>query len=238
MLAVLRGLLDLLAPACCPGCDYPRPPGLDGFCDACAPLLEPLRSGPAAFAYGGPLADAIRRMKYARRSDLARPLGTLLVERAQPLLGRFDAVVPLPLHPKRRRQRGFDQAALLAHPVARSLGLPMPRRWLTRRRDTRAQAGLDAAGRRDNLRQAFVASPHVAGQKLIVVDDVRTTGATFAAAAEALLAQGALEARPLFLAAVVRSVDALSGDLSSIELPAGSVGIAADEGSGGPAQCE
>jgi len=174
------------------------------------------------------MADAIRRMKYASRSDLAAPLAELLARKATPLVGRFDAVVPIPLHRRRRRRRGFDQAALLADPVARALGLPLRRRWLLRSRDTAAQAGLDGPERRRSLLGAFRATAATQGKRLLIVDDVRTTGATFAAASEALLEAGADEVRPLFLAATVARVDRLFDD------PAKSMGIGlpAEDGEG------
>ncbi|HJL18025.1 MAG TPA: ComF family protein [Sandaracinaceae bacterium LLY-WYZ-13_1] len=202
MKAVVYGLLDLLAPHRCPGCDEALGPGTDGFCEVCAVGLEPARStdgGRAAYVFGGPLADAIRRFKYGRRSELATPLGLRLAEAAVRLAGEVDAVVPVPLHPRRLRERGFDQAALLAGPVAHALAVPRMTGVLRRVRDTRPQASLDMAVRAANVRGAFVvrgAPP----PRVLLVDDVRTTGATLAECAERLRAAGARRVHPLVLA--------------------------------------
>jgi ComF family protein len=194
---VFGGLLDLLAPRRCPGCDLDLPPGETGFCGACAPLLERLtdaRGSQAAYAYGGPLADAICRFKYGGRTDLAEPLGRLLVSACTPFAGRVDAVVPIPLHPRRLHERGFDQVALLAAPVARALGVPLDLGSLRRVRDTASQAALATARERaDNVRGCFVARVRPERPRILVLDDVRTTGATLAEAAGALTAAGACE---------------------------------------------
>jgi hypothetical protein len=97
-------------------------------------------------------------------------------------------VVPVPLHPTRLRERGYDQAALLAHACARAAGLPLAVRGLVRRRDTPAQARLDASARRKNLAGAFVAPAPLARPTVALVDDVLTTGATAEACARALRA--------------------------------------------------
>lgn len=201
--AIARGLLDLFAPPTCAGCEEPLSPRISaGFCEACAPLLEPgerVGGSVSAYLYGGPLADAIRRLKYAGRTDLAPPLGALLAARAAVLSGEVDAVVPVPLHPRRLRARGFNPSALLAAPVARALGVPLSTRELVRLRDTPAQAGLRAGDRVQNVRGAFLAVQAPAS-RVLLVDDVRTTGATLAECAEALRVAGAERVMTLVLA--------------------------------------
>jgi predicted amidophosphoribosyltransferase len=96
------------------------------------------------------------------------------------------AVVPVPLHRQRLRQRGFNQAEVIARWVANRIGVPLQPDWLTRVRRTPAQASLGRAARLANLDSAFRAAPGTAGQALLVVDDVVTTGATFAACAKVL----------------------------------------------------
>ncbi len=176
------------------------PPGAIGFCEACAPLLEPRPGAIGAFVYGGPLADALQRFKYGGRSDLAAPLGALLAKAAGRHAGHVDAVVPVPLHRRRLRTRGFDQTALLARPVARALGVAFEPRRLVRTRATPPQVGLDAAARSDNVRGAFLARPRPRRPRVLLLDDVRTTGATLEAAARALQAAGTREVRLITLA--------------------------------------
>lgn len=201
------GMLDLLAPRRCAGCDAIAAEREAGFCDGCAPLIEPVsaawrppRAAAAAFVYGGPLADAIARMKYAHRPDLARPLGFLLANVAGGYAGLVDRVMPLPLHPARLRERGFNQSALLARAVAQALGLPLDTASLRRLRRTADQAGLSRALRAENVRAAFGVRAPLPGARVLLIDDVRTTGATLAEAARALLEAGCAEVRTLALA--------------------------------------
>ena len=200
-------LLALLSPERCAACDEPLARTGEAFCSACGLLIEPIGLGPAgipvgapaAFRYGGPLADAIQRFKYGGRSELARPLAALLVDYALAFAGRVDRVVPVPLHARRLRERGFNQSALLARPVAHALGVPFDPHWLVRTRPTRDQAGLGREQRGRNLRGAFVARGARAA-RVLLIDDVRTTGATLAEAAEALLRSGCHEVHTLALA--------------------------------------
>lgn len=201
--AILGGFLELVAPRRCAACDATLEPSEDGFCGACAPLIEPLSGAEASVAalrFGGPLADAIRRFKYAGCSELAPVLASLVRERARALGAEVDAVVPVPLHPRRLRERGYDQASLLAAEIARHARLPRRLDLLRRVRDTVPQASLERPARLGNVRDAFVASPRARGLRLLVVDDVRTTGATMGEACRALLAAGALRAHSFALA--------------------------------------
>ncbi len=214
----MRAGLDWLAPERCPGCDLVWQER--AFCDACGPLIERAPEGlwpgagmsvAAAYEYGGPMADAIARVKYAQRSDLIPALGQLLAQAATPFAGSVCCVVPLPLHPRKLRERGYNQSALLAAWVARGLGVPLDARVLARVRDTPAQAGLDRAQRPANVRGAFRVRMREldrygslgrsAPARALLIDDVRTTGATLAAAAEALSASGHFEVVSLALAA-------------------------------------
>lgn len=201
-LALFEGLLDALAPPECAACDAPLPPGEAGFCSACAPLLEAARGRPrASYVYGGPLADAIRRFKYGPRSELAPVLAGLAMPSALELAGHVDAIVPVPLHARRERERGFNQAGLLARILARELAVPYLPAALLRVRDTPAQASLDVARRSENVRAAFRATGPLPA-RVLLFDDVRTTGATLAECASALLAGGATQVHPLVLARV------------------------------------
>lgn len=186
LLSVLANAgLAVLSPPRCAACDV-RVPLQRAFCEACAGSIERARSGDAAFVYGGAMATAIARLKYAGRADLGGTLGALLAQ-AVPREG-FDLVAPVPLHPARLVERGFNQSALLATPVARSLGVPLAPRLLVRVRPTPRQASLDRAARQQNVSGAFRArlAREARGKRVLLIDDVRTTGATLDASVAAL----------------------------------------------------
>ena len=185
-------LLDLLLPPRCPACgEDPLPPS--PFCGICAGAIEPApeaRDGiRAGSLFGGPIADAIHALKYGGRAEAAGPLGRWLAGRARVPEGA--AVVWVPLGRRRRVERTYDQAMLLAAAFARVAGRPLLRGALHRVRETQPQAWLDRASRAGNVAGAFVAAPVVAGRDLVLVDDVVTTGATVEAASLALWSAGA-----------------------------------------------
>lgn len=205
-IVALHLFAELVAPMRCAACDVLVAPR-HLFCAACAPSV--MRAGPqatadhAVFEYGGAVATAIARFKYAGRSDLAARFAAVMAGEGD--LARhaaIDLVVPVPLHPSRLVERGFDQAALLALPVARRWGIPCATRTLLRTRPTPPQASLDRADRAANVADAFrCALPEkVRGRTILLVDDVRTTGATLGACVEALCRAGAREVRTLVLA--------------------------------------
>lgn len=177
---LLNIFAEVVGPSSCAACDVPVGPRIV-FCPGCAGTVV------GAYEYGGALATAISRLKYHDRPDLARRLAGLVLS-AHPRLVA-DVVVPVPLHPRRLAERGFNQAALIAWPIARQLGVPLAARALSRVRDTPKQAGLDRQTRLVNLRNAFVAHPErikMQNPRILLVDDVQTTGATFEACIAAL----------------------------------------------------
>jgi ComF family protein len=107
------------------------------------------------------------------------------------ILPDIDGVIPVPLHAQRLAERGFNQSALLAGAFAEGTGLRLAESWLRRERETRSQVGLNGAERRQNVADAFVAEAEVAGKRLLLVDDVFTTGATLTACAQSLRLAGA-----------------------------------------------
>lgn len=159
-----------------------------GSCVAAPPAFAEVL---APLVYGGAIADAVHRLKYRGRREVARGLASLVAVPYGRALRGVDLVVPIPLHPTRRRQRGYDQAELLAREIARSAGVSFDGRLLRRVRDTPRQVGRSREERAQNLVGAFEAGGRVEGLKIAVVDDVVTTGATAAAAAEALVLAGA-----------------------------------------------
>jgi len=193
---------ELVSPSACAACDV-RVKWRTAFCQACARTLVPANVDDAAFEYGGAMARAITKMKYGDRPDLARPLGAALV-RIAARLPSVDAVASVPLHPKRLAERGFNQAALLAAPLARMLEVPHAPRAIVRIRDTPCQAELDREARQHNVTGAFEADPdRVCGRRWVLVDDVRTTGATLAACARALKTAGAAAVTPVSLSIAI-----------------------------------
>jgi ComF family protein len=159
-------------------------------CDRCRTQTSPL-DGRCAYAFhAGPLREAIHQLKYEDLRALAVPLGRLMArgwDRLRPPNGNVDVIVPIPLHPTRQRQRGYNQAALLARELGSALGLVVAEDVLIRIKATAPQVELDAAGRRANVRNAFrTVDGRLAGKRVLIVDDVATTGSTLEAAADAL----------------------------------------------------
>ena len=172
----------------CPVCAAPADDLLKPRrCAACRERAPPFARAAAPYLHGGALMEAIHRLKYERREDLARCLGVLFDACEPP---KAHALVPIPLHPSRLRQRGYDQARLLAAAAGSRFGIPV-RDVLVRHRRTPHQVGLDRQARERNLRGAFTANGDLTGLRLCLIDDVLTTGATAAAAATALLEAGA-----------------------------------------------
>lgn len=170
---------------CCPSCLH-HPP-----CFSSARAAALYRPAGAGLNPRAPLAVAVQRLKYARRRPLADALGRLLAERYP--FAPTALLVPVPLHVTRLRERGFNQAVLLARRLGRARALPVAPRLLVRTRATHPQPGLSAAARRRNLAAAFVLRPGtaIAGRHVVLVDDVLTTGATADACASVLCAAGA-----------------------------------------------
>ena len=216
-----RFLLDGLLPRLCPGCGAERveerwiclacrrrfrPGPLAGFCPVCRResrgedpraglrCLDPEHAWGvvvAAFRMADPVDRILHAFKYEGRRDLARPLGRLLARGLLP--DPTTLVVPLPLHRVRRRERGYNHAEDLARVAARVWRCPLAPELLERGRATRVQARLTGEDRLRNLAGAFrVPDPgEVAGERILLVDDVATTGATLVEAAEALRRAGA-----------------------------------------------
>jgi ComF family protein len=192
-----------------------RTPFLNGFpLDSegrCALCRSGLRGFDAAYCFGsyeGTLRELIHLYKYARIRPMAGPLGKLLAS-ALPRDERFDAIVPVPLHWRRKWQRGFNQSELLARELGRRSGLPVVEA-LRRKRATLTQAGLSNTRRRKNVTAAFVArgsARAISGYRVLLIDDVMTTGSTAAACALELKRAGVKRVGLLTIARVDRRMD-------------------------------
>jgi ComF family protein len=190
---MLEQLLAFVAPMRCAGCEAHG----EIICDDCAtefaassPITRQARDGAppivALGAYSGKLARAVRTIKFGSRRTAAHKLGLQL---AAVLEMPIDVVVAVPLHEARLRQRGFNQAALIASSVATAIKRPLIADALRRTIDTHAQSRLALGKRRENVRRAFAAGPQAEqlwDRRVLLVDDVVTTGATIAACVDAL----------------------------------------------------
>lgn len=188
MRALGRALLELVAPSVCPACDEPRREGESLLCLACASRVRPLarlRGVHTAIAYDGAGLELVRRFKFEGRRDARDLLVEWLVTRAQSL--RFDAIVPLPRHVARVRAEGCDPVHELARELARRSGATLVADALRRARRISPQTGLSVRERRANVAQSFRARERrLAGRRVLLLDDVATTGATLAEAAREL----------------------------------------------------
>jgi ComF family protein len=194
----------------CAVCGRPEEGAACGSCARSAPWgFDAAR---AAAVYAGPMRHAIHSLKYRGGENLGPALGAHLANRCAAdgllppeTLGRLDAIAAVPMHPARERRRGYNQARLLAEPMAQMMGLPLlGPDALTRVRKTAAQVGLSPEARRRNLATDAFCVPdpeRVAGRHLLLIDDVFTTGTTVSACAGALKAAGAISVTVAALAA-------------------------------------
>ena len=173
-----------------PWCDICGTPGVDGLCDACA--ISPPRYGKlrTIALYQTTLQQAIHLFKFEKKKAFARHLIQLMNAHipSDCSIAGYDFVLPIPIHKKRLRERGFNQATLLADGLAKVEGVPVLTDVLVRKRHTVAQSSLDSAARQQNIVGAFeVRNPNIiSGKQLLVVDDVFTTGATIGEAVSEL----------------------------------------------------
>lgn len=207
-------LLGLLFPDRCASCGQtgslfcaacrtrlrPYPPGSPTMVatHACATLLD---AAAVVYVFESPLRDVVHCLKYKRVRRMALPLAGLLDAHLCQHPLPADAVIPVPLHPRRMAERGFNQSELLARHLARTGGMALVTNGLTRQRNTEHQARLDMRQRQQNMHNAFVwqkREPPPA--RVLLLDDVLTTGATITACAHALRQAGTTEVRALALA--------------------------------------
>lgn len=200
----------------CPSCGvmFTGREGGDHLCGACLKSRQKFGKARSAGIYGQALMAAVHRLKYGGKIQLARPLGLLLLTAFLRYWENetVDLVVPVPLHPKKMRSRGFNQSFLLVRQWdawVEALDIPKPyagheRKALVRNRDTRPQTGLPRSRRVSNIENAFsvVDAERIAGKRILLIDDVITTGATTAECTRVLLKGGAGRVDVLTLARV------------------------------------
>lgn len=165
--------------------------------------LAPLHVAMAPLAYEFPVDAAIKALKFKRRLWYGPALAQLLKRSVDALPADIDAVLPVPLHWRRRWRRGFNQAREIGGPVARALGVPLIG-GVRRVRATRPQPGLSATERMRNVHGAFAANRRCRARHVVIVDDVVTTGATIGQLARVLLASGAERVSALVVARASR----------------------------------
>lgn len=155
------------------------------------------RRSRAAVAFDDRSKTLVHALKYNDRQEVGLAMARMMLTAGQVLIGTADVIVPVPLHRSRLWQRRFNQSAILAREIARAVGKPCVLEALTRGKATRSQVGLDAEARHKNVKGAFAVPierlPEIAGKTVLLVDDVRTTGATANACAAALLKAGAAQ---------------------------------------------
>ncbi len=209
-------VLDLLYPLTCVGC------GVTGWgvwcpeCDARVARLAPEQrcrslAMDAAWEnsmlvvasgahYEPPLREAIHALKYDGTPDLAGPLTPLLLDAWQSMSQTIGILVPVPLHARRLRERGYNQSELLSRRLSARCGIPVEAGLLRRVRYTRQQAQLPGSERKHNVQGAFAAAPEAQNKHIALVDDVFTSGSTLVECAKALLSAGAASVCALTLA--------------------------------------
>jgi len=195
----------LLPAPWCPHCG--RPTNAPQLCAACRAQPSYLMGIRSVGYYATPLREAVHALKYEGVRVLAEPLAELLMAFWSRSALPVSVIVPVPLHRSRSRYRGYNQAMLLARAFGRRAGMPVVAECLVRSRATRSQVGLNAEERRANVRDAFVCNNEaLRGERVLLMDDVFTTGATLEACAQALLEGGAVGVWALTLARALNPV--------------------------------
>lgn len=224
----LWGSLDLLFPPICGGCGQPgvhwcdnclrltkkikppiceicgQPMGVNMKCNRCSSTVPQFTHLRSWALYEGPVREAIKRLKYRQNMSLGVILADPLVDLLDDLGWEVDLVIPVPLGVARLRERGYNQAVLIARPLSLRIGTPCLTDGLIRVRDTRSQVGLSFIQRQKNVENAFEGvEKKISGRRVLLVDDVATSSATMNACAGALLAAGAQDVLGLTIARAI-----------------------------------
>lgn len=197
--------LAFLYGSSCSTCGVPLPDATspESICPVCLASPPQCRFIRAALAYDDVSKPLVLAMKHGARKDGVRVFANWMIE-AAPFAKDADLIVPIPLHWTRLWARGYNQAGWLGQAIARQLGKPFAPLTLLRKRATPSQNGLSSAGRARNVEGAFTVTQDITGKRILLVDDVYTTGATINACAKALLRAGAATVDGVAMARVVR----------------------------------
>ncbi len=171
-----------------------------GVCDTCRADRPHFRALRAWAVFDDPIRTALHKLKYRRNISMGYSLSLQMNDFVKDLNWPIDMIVPIPLGRKRMQERGYNQVAMIAKPLAMSLNVHYAPNQLKRRKETRSQVGLSSMERRENVRAAFEAGMGVIGKTVLVMDDVSTTGSTLSSSAEVLYASGAKDVFALTVA--------------------------------------
>ncbi len=188
--------LPRLPQPCCPRCAIPTPGGQT--CGRCLSKAPHFDAAIAAYLYDFPLDKLVQLFKYGHRIAIGTYFGRQLAAQTQPVAA--DLIIPMPLHTERLRERGFNQALELARPVSAQWHIPIDYTSCQRTRNTPPQADLHWRERVKNMRNAFYCSVDFSGKRIVLIDDVMTTGASLNECARTLKLHGAAEITVLVVA--------------------------------------
>ncbi len=182
----------------CEICGLPQDkPGVCGTCLAERPRFRALR---AWAVFSDPVQHALHGLKYRRNISMGDTFALHMVPFVKSLNWQIDMVIPIPLGRKRYKERGYNQVAMIAKPLALALDTRYAPKGLMRRKETRSQVGLTKVERKANIQNAFQAGRGIAGKSVLIMDDVSTTGSTLSAGAEVLYSAGATDVYALTVA--------------------------------------
>ncbi len=198
--------VSFTTPPLCTSCGFPFTitQGADHLCEECILASHPFSVARSLGIYEGALLDAIHLFKYHGKISVGEALGRMMAQTPYDSLaiGDYSLIIPVPLHPKRLRERGFNQSLVLARQVSKRFSIPLDFLALRRTLHTEAQVKLSGRKRRTNVRGAFEvkARNRIQGHKIVLIDDVYTTGSTAAECSKVLVQSGAKEVAVLTLA--------------------------------------
>jgi ComF family protein len=200
--------LVFIRPPLCPICGIPLESGESHICGQCLKESPFFKAGRSCAIYDEPLSNAIINFKYQGVTALAKPFSMIMLKALSSFIktASVDLILPVPLHIKRLRQRGFNQALLLANELGKNLKLPVKGLVLKKAKQTFPQVGLSQAERRKNVRGSFkvIFPEDVKDKNILLVDDVFTTGTTVNECSKVLIKAGA---RGVFVVTLARTYE-------------------------------